>query len=227
MTLRIGDYQISSIVTNESWCENCYLVRHILSNEQVIIDPGDSIESIIQCTLEQNSIVKKILITHAHHDHIGAVDALHKRFKVPCYMHKSDTRLARQAHTYALVMDHKRIEPFAAPFSYVNDEILEIGNNQIKVICTPGHTSGSVCYDFGDFIFTGDTILYQHIGRTDTPGANKKLLLSSVNQLMEQLCDEKVMFPGHGRSWTVREARKWWKDIAMMPQEYRRFGEIS
>lgn len=225
MFFQIGDYRITTIVTDELWCENCYLVEHFPSTELVIIDPGDSADRIIRTVSSIGKGLKKLLITHAHHDHVGAADALHKRFEVPCYMHKADMRLIRQAHTYALVFDKRQMKPLAAPCLYVDEEVMEIGRQPIRVIYTPGHTSGSVCYDFGDFIFTGDTILYQHVGRTDTPGASKDQLISSVNRLMEQLTDRTVIFPGHGRSWTVGEARTWWQDV-VMPPEYKRFGGI-
>jgi glyoxylase-like metal-dependent hydrolase (beta-lactamase superfamily II) len=132
----------------------------------------------------------------------------------------------RQAHTYALVFDGRQIKPFTAFCLYDDEESLEIGKQPIQVIYTPGHTSGSVCYYFGDFVFTGDTILYQHVGSTDTPGANVDQLISSVSRLVEQLPGETVVFPGHGRTWTIREARVWWQHAVISPPQYKRFGGI-
>lgn len=226
MTIQLGDYQITTIVTGEPWCVNCYLVRHLPSAEQVLIDPGDSLGCIVKAVLSQNGSLKKILITHAHHDHIGAVAALCQRFEVPCYVYKADERLMRQAHTYALVFDSRQIEPLTTFCPYQDNMSLTIGKQPIQVIYTPGHTAGSVCYYFGDFVFTGEAVLYQHVGRTDMPGSNLEQLISSVSRLVEQLPGETVVFPGHGRMWTIREARAWWQDAAISPPQYKRFGGI-
>jgi len=226
MTLQLGDYKITTMVTNEPWCENCYLVHHIPSAEQILIDPGDGVDNIIKTMLDKGGYVKKILVTHAHHDHVVAVGVLHRRFNIPCYLHRADAHLMRQAHTYALVFDGKHVEPFTTPCLYEDKEVLEIGGQQIQMIHTPGHTAGSVCYHFGDFVFTGDTVVYQHVGRTDTPGSDIDQLVSSVSCLVKQLPGETLIFPGHGRMWTIREAQDWWRNAITSPPQYKRFGGI-
>ncbi len=224
--LKLGDFEITTIVTDEPWSENCYLVRHLPSAEQLLIDPGDSADRISQAVISRGRGLENILITHAHHDHVGAVDDLHRRFGASCYLHKADERLMRQAHTYAFVFGGRQIEPVRAFNLYEDEEILEIGKRPIRTIYTPGHTSGSVCYYFGDFVFTGDTILYRHVGRSDTPGSDLGQLISSVSRLVEQLPAETVMLPGHGRSWTIKEARSWWSEAAIAPPQYKQFGGI-
>lgn len=224
--VRLGDYQITTIVSNEPWCVNCYLVRHIPSGEQLIIDPGDALERILEAIGGQKNNLKKILITHAHHDHVGAIAELYKRFNFPCHLHKADARLMRQAHTYALVFDGQVIDPYTAAQLFEGNKTFVLGNRKIEVIYTPGHTLGSVCYNFGDFVFTGDTILYQHIGRSDTPGADIEQLKSSVSYLVGSLPGETIIFPGHGRRWKISEARIWWKEAMVSPPQYQRFGRI-
>lgn len=225
-TLQLGDYKITTIVTSKPWCVNCYLLRHLPSEEQILIDPGDDVDRIVQTVFNQGKNLKEILITHAHHDHVGAVAVLHERFGMPCQLHKADASLMRQAHTYALVFDGRQIKPFTRFCLYENEKTLKIGERPIQVIYTPGHTPGSVCYYFGDFVFTGDTVLYQHVGRTDTPGSNADQLISSVNRLIEELPGDTIIFPGHGRMWTIGEARDWWRDAIMSPPQYKRFGGI-
>jgi len=224
---QFGEYQVTTIVTDEPWRTNCYLVRHLPSAEQVLIDPGDAAQRIAGAVLKEGGRPKKILITHAHHDHVCAVAVLHQRFGVPCYLHRADARLMRQAHTYALVFDGRQMEPFTASSLYADDEMsLEIGKRSIQIMYTPGHTRGSVCYYFGDFVFTGDTILYRHVGRTDTPGSDLKQLIASVGSLVKRLPGETVVFPGHGRPWTMQEASDWWRDVAVSPPQYKRFDGI-
>ena len=226
MTYELGEYRIETIVTDEPWCENCYLVKHVLTGDQVLIDPGDSAELIIKTVREQKGELKKILITHAHHDHVGAVSELHKYYGVPCYLHKADARLMRQAHTYRLVFDNRKIEPFASASLLDEEKTLDVEGGKIDVIHSPGHTKGSACYSFGDFVFTGDTVLYKHIGRTDTPGGDKENLVSSVSRLMEQLPEDALLLPGHGRSWTTKDARIWWKGALLSPPQYMSFEKI-
>lgn len=223
---QIGDYKIMTIVTNESWCTNCYLVQHLPSSEQILIDPGDALDRIVQIVDKNEYKINKILVTHAHHDHVMAVSGLHDRFGTPCHLHKADARLMRQAHTYALVFDEQTIKPYAAAQLFDEEKTFAIGSRKIEVIYTPGHTAGSVCYNFGEFVFTGDTVLYQHIGRSDTPGANIDQLKSSVSDLTENIPGETIIFPGHGRAWKMSEARTWWSNAKTAPPQYQRFGSI-
>lgn len=225
MMLQIGDFQITTIVTDKPWSVNCYLVRHILSGEQILIDPGDAAKRIEQAVSGYGGKLKAILLTHAHHDHVGAVAELCQYFVVPCYLHKSDTRLMRQAHTYALVFAARHMDPFSKVSLYEKGT-LNIESWPIDAVETPGHTPGSVCYDFGEFIFTGDTLLYQYVGRTDTPGANEGQIVSSVSGLMERLSEQVAIFPGHGRAWTVSEAKAWWRNAVLLPPQYKQFGGI-
>jgi len=225
MMHQIGDFQITTIVTDEPWSVNCYLARHILSGEQILIDPGDAAKRIEQMVTDYGGKLKAILLTHAHHDHVGAVADICRHFAASCYLHKADARLMRQAHTYALVFAARHIEPFLNVSLYEKGN-LNIDGWPIDAVKTPGHTPGSVCYDFGGFIFTGDTLLYQYVGRTDTPGANEGQIASSVGGLMERLSEQVVIFPGHGRAWTAGEAKVWWKDAALLPPQYKQFGGI-
>ncbi len=222
--LNIGNYQIIKLETGGPWCQNCYIVNHLPSGEQILIDPGHDAEHIAEILISQGYHFKKILVTHAHHDHVGAVSFLYKQFKVPCYLHKADKKLMNQAQLYALVFDNRHIEPFHDASLYGSNKSFKIGNQQIKVFYTPGHTQGSVCYSFGDFVFTGDTILYQYVGRTDTPGGKEKQLITSISQLLSKLPTKTVIFPGHGRQWKVKGAIDWWASAIESPPQYKQFG---
>lgn len=223
-TLSLGEYRIVRIVTGEAWRENCYLVTHVPSGEMALVDPGDDADSVIQAVLGGGTRLHHILLTHAHHDHVGAVAALCRRFGLACDVHKDDVRLLRRAALYAMRFARKQIEP-PAPFCAFEDKpALRLGGRFVQVIHTPGHTSGSVCYDFGGFVFTGDTLLYQRVGRTDLPGGDAKLLAASVSRLVERLPGDTVMFPGHGRPWTLAEASSWWSTVAAAPPHYTEPG---
>lgn len=223
-TINLGDYRITKIVTGQYWMENCYLVSHLPSGEQALIDPGENADSIVQAVLDNGTQLRYIFLTHAHHDHVGAVAALCRRFDLPCRVHKDDLRLLRHAPMYALRFAHKQIQ--AADRIEIFDEQISfsLGKQQIRVIHTPGHTSGSVCFSFDNFVFTGDTLMNQHIGRTDLPGGDPALLASSVNQLLAYLSGETILFPGHGEPWPLEQAHIWWKKVAGSPPEFTRLG---
>jgi hydroxyacylglutathione hydrolase len=217
--ITIGGFQLTTFVTGAAWKENCYLVRHVDTDELALVDPGADDGQIVAAIQNHGSMLRHILLTHAHHDHVGAVAALARQFGVPCRLHCNDVRLLHHAPMYAWRFARTRIE---APMPYVvheNPPALFLGGQPIEVFHTPGHTSGSVCYALGSAVFTGDTLLFQHVGRVDLPGADGELIKASIDGLIRRLPPETVLLPGHGRPWELREARLWWKTAAAsLPQ---------
>jgi len=208
----LDEYGIRTIVTRGAWKENCYLVRELRSGEQAVIDPGDGVYATIEAVLSHGGPLRYIWLTHAHHDHVYSAGDLCRRFGIVCDLHEDDVRLLHHAPMYALRFANKKIEAPKSFRTFNTNATFELGGRTVGVIHVPGHTSGSVGYDFGDFVFSGDTLMYEHIGRTDLPGADEERLRESVSRLLESLREAAVLFPGHGRAWTVREARTWWHD---------------
>ena len=208
----LGEHQIATIVTGDSWRQNCYLLTHVPSGDQVVIDPGDSPDAIVQAVLDGGAQLRHVLLTHGHHDHVGAVAALCRRFDLPCEVHVADSRLLMHAPMYATVFAGRKIEAPERFRTYENQPVFQLGGQSIAVINTPGHTPGSVCYHLDGCVFTGDTLLYRQVGRTDLPGGDAVTLTGSVSMLVESLPGDTVVLPGHGRSWSVAEARIWWQE---------------
>lgn len=226
MIHKTGVYEINTIVTDAPWSENCYVVKHGALQQLIIIDPGGQQEKIQECVDQSGCTLKAILITHAHHDHVGAVEGLRQQYQVPILVHRGDQRLLRQAHTYALVFAGHALKPISDVSFYDEHSWPMIDGWDIKTMHTPGHSPGSVVYDIGGSIFTGDTILYNYIGRADTPGADTMQLIASVDKLLEQWPEESMMLPGHGRTWTIREARAWWQTVRANPPQHKQFGGV-
>ena len=223
--LTIGEFQIQVIKSGAPWNENCYLVSHLQSGEQAVIDPGGNAEYIIQAILAKGGRLRYLWLTHAHFDHVSAVAALCRRFDVICKLHKNDLRLLRQAPMYALRFSGKQIET-PAPFQVYDFPCqFQFGGQSVSVISTPGHTLGSVCYALNGFIFTGDTLLYEMIGRTDMPGGEKITLINSVDHLVKSLPKDTIIFPGHGRLWSIAGAQVWWGKSRNDPPDLRKFEE--
>lgn len=219
----IGEYQITSITTGKPWRENCYIVRHLPSGELAIIDPGDRAETIIQVVSDSGTTPKYILLTHTHFDHLGAAANVGQYFNLPTVFHKADTRLLHHAPMYAMRFAAKPIQLPVLTCAYEGTPEFKLGAQVIEVIHTPGHTPGSVCYGIGSFMFTGDTLLHQHIGRTDLPGGNLDHLIDSVNHLLAHQPGETILFPGHRQPWTIAEAGEWWQSARLAPPAYHRF----
>jgi hydroxyacylglutathione hydrolase len=214
---RIGEFEIQTIKSGAPWKENCYLVRHLPTGEQAVIDPGADVETIIRAVLANGSELAQLWLTHAHHDHIGAAAGLCQRFGLSCRLHKADQRMLRHAPMYALRFGGLQIEiPTDVQFFETPCQF-QVGGHLVDVIHTPGHTPGGVCYSLNGFIFTGDTLIYEHVGRTDLPGGDDSLIKDSVSKLLENLPAETVIFGGHGRPWTAVQSNEWWQTVCSNP----------
>lgn len=191
------------VIPNGKWKENCYIVNN-KSKDALIIDPGFS-EKVLVKYIESNELnVKFILNTHAHYDHIGSIAYLKYKYSIPFGLHSNDKKLLNKANIYSKIFDGDN-DINIPDIDYYIDEIniqQKIKSFHIKVIYTPGHTSGSVCYLIGDNLFTGDTLFNGTIGRVDLPGGNEKLLNNSLKQI-SKLKQSIIIYPGHGATSTI------------------------
>ena len=155
--------------------ENCYLIKE--GNKGLIVDPGDEIDKILNMIGDTDIV--GILITHAHFDHIGALDDLVKHFDVPIYYHNINNEL-----TYEKLID-------------VKEQEYEIDNFIFKVLYTPGHRNDSVTYFIGNNMFTGDFIFRLSIGRTDLEYGSDEEMMESINKI-KRYSNNITIYPGHG-----------------------------
>lgn len=220
-----GGCDVTCIVTGEEWKQNTYIVTQRTSFNTIIVDPGGYAELIIKYIEDRGGKVSRILLTHSHHDHVGAAAQVSEHFNVPCELHKRDVRLLMHAPMYAMTFANEKI----APVSYFQHfEELSLGSEEPKLLSihTPGHTKGSVCYLFDSFVMTGDTLLYKHVGRTDLPGSCAEELSGSVASLLSQLHDDVLIFSGHGKPWKAEEAKAWWREKEITPPVHNSFSQL-
>ena len=190
---------IKTIKTGK-WRENCYIV-YDLSKSGFIIDPGDNYNEIIKYINNYNINVLAIVNTHAHYDHISAVSTLKDTLEVPFYLHSKDKRLLKSANLYRILFEGEQTITIPSIDHFLDEcnESLIFNNIEVKVIETPGHTEGSVCFQIDNFLFTGDTLFEKDIGRVDLPGGNKEQLIESLKKISE-LPTSLKLYPGHGNS---------------------------
>lgn len=221
----VGEFRIARLVTGRERMENCYLVTHLPSEEQVLIDPGSDYSDIEQLLCASGGKLRHILLTHAHFDHVGAVAAACRHSRLSCQLHKGDARLLRHAPMYAELFAHEDVEMPGPCRFFEGEPEFEIGDRRITALHTPGHTAGSVCYRFPGFAFTGDTLLHEAVGRTDLPGGDRAALGRSVARLIDSLPDGTLLFPGHGPEWLAEDARRWWSSLRADPLQFTPEGD--
>ncbi|GGB04842.1 MBL fold metallo-hydrolase [Macrococcus hajekii] len=183
---------------------NCYFVE----NEEsiLVIDPGAEYERIEKQLEAIGKPVAAILLTHAHFDHIGAVDALVADTEATVYIGQEEQYwLADPESNGSLKFKSYGLDEIV---SRTKPEIIRpgkksVGTFKFDVIHTPGHSPGSVSYIFKDFAVVGDTLFKEGIGRTDLKEGNLQQLMNSIDQLLE-LPDEMTIYPGHGPKTTIQ-----------------------
>lgn len=178
---------------------NCYVLTD--SGEAAVIDPGAECEKIIEYLDECGCTLKKILLTHGHFDHIGALCDLAEKTKAKVYVHSGDKKMLTDNGANLSFMTGERIKPYEADIILDDIKEIQLGNTEIKVFHTPGHSSGSVSYLWGDNLFCGDLLFRGSIGRYDF--GNLADELRSIRFLMDNFDDDVKVFPGHGESTTI------------------------
>lgn len=187
---------IKRLVTGQ-WQENCYCVSN-KKNSCLLVDPGADCLQIKNYIHSSGLTLKAILHTHGHFDHMGASSELKEIFNVPTYLHHADKKQLKYAALYKKTFNDQN--RFIAPeidFDLAGIEDVIIDDFSLKVIETPGHTEGSVCFYLSGNLFTGDTLMHGCIGRTDLLGGNLLKLRKSLNKL-SLLPSDVIIYPGHG-----------------------------
>jgi len=184
---------------------NCYLLWD--KSQTIIIDPGAEPEKIFSMIA---SPVKKIICTHAHPDHVGALWAMKHEFPQAKFMlHQADLPILKEAVRGARdVLSWKIPEP-PVPDKFIEEsKPLKIGSQTYKVILTPGHSPGSVCLLGKDHLFTGDVLFARGYGRTDFPLGDRQEMVSSLKRLA-QLPRELTIYPGHEEASSLGQSLEW------------------
>lgn len=202
--LKIRCHVLGAVATN------CYLVFDEETREAVIIDPADNGAFLLNQCDEHSLTPKAILLTHGHFDHIYAVPDLIRAFPMPVFAGKKEENLLKDPSlnlsvTYGDGVSVKRTEPVED-----GQEISLLGRTW-KVLETPGHTEGSVCYylEEENMLFSGDTLFCESYGRTDFPTGSSRKLTASVTEKLFSLPDKVNVYPGHESQTTIGHEKKY------------------
>lgn len=182
---------------------NCYIIGCENTKEGVVIDPGDDAERIITAFSGRGLKIAHVLNTHGHFDHIGANRAIMEATGADLLIHEADVPFLTLADRAAAAFGVKG-ENSPPPDGFLRDGMtIAVGELELKVIHTPGHTSGGCCFYGNGIVVTGDTLFADSIGRTDLPGGSLEALLDSIHGKLLGLPDDTVVYPGHGPSTTI------------------------
>jgi len=177
----------------------CYLVYDEMTKKGVIIDPGDNDPRILETIKRLSLKPLYILGTHGHPDHILGAEYLREELRIPFLLHLEDYNFFRDPQNFLT------FKLWGFPENPKPDEVFEegaifqFGESYLRVIHTPGHSPGSVCFynEREKVLFTGDTLFVEGIGRADLPGGSYKTLMKSLKEKVLTLPEETVIYPGH------------------------------
>lgn len=206
-------------ITVMSMDENIYIYYDDKVNEGVIIDPGGNTNEILDFVKKQNIKIKGILLTHGHGDHISSVPSLKNAFACPvvCHEDERDTLENAELNLSSMISGTLEISP---DITLKDSDVFTFGEkSRLKLIHTPGHTKGGACFYDEDekLLFTGDTLFFSSIGRTDFPtvlrsklngkkessAENMQALVENIKKKLFVLPDDTEVYPGHGRKTKI------------------------
>ncbi|MFA9559392.1 MBL fold metallo-hydrolase [Evansella sp. AB-rgal1] len=178
----------------------------------VMIDPGGDSEKLIQLLHRDGIKIKGILLTHAHFDHIGAVDDIRKEFEAPVYIHQNEADWLSDPNLNGsgLFSGIEKIIIDKPDRLLTSEAPLKIESFEFQIYETPGHSPGSVSFYIPEekIIFSGDVLFHGGVGRTDLPGGDHETLMNTIHNKMLSLPDETIVANGHGPVTTIGQEKE-------------------
>lgn len=182
---------------------NCYLIYSENTKNGAIIDPAGDADKLIEKIKTLDINIKYIILTHAHIDHILALDKVCEYTNAPVVIHADDSNSLNNDAFNLAVYFHTKSPDAKADITVKNGDILKIDDNELKFIHTPGHTKGSMCILIDDILISGDTLFNTSIGRTDYYGGSFDKIKKSIKERLFVLDDNTRVYPGHGEETTI------------------------
>ncbi|MDD3278099.1 MAG: MBL fold metallo-hydrolase [Lachnospiraceae bacterium] len=189
---------------------NCYFAMNPDTKELIIIDPADRFMDIDRQVMKMGGKPVAVLLTHGHYDHILAAEKCREKYHIPVYAHYfEESVLANAEVNLSAAWDMPyTIKP---DVTVKDQEVLKLAGYEIKVLHTPGHTTGSVCYyiETEQTLFSGDTLFAQSYGRTDFPTSSSRDMKTSIRRLLTELPDQTRVYPGHNEETSIAVEKRY------------------
>ena len=182
---------------------NTYAIIDENTKKAALIDVGGRIEKIMKELTDEGYEVQFILNTHGHFDHILGEKEAQDLYNLPIYIHKGDVPLVESIDEQTLMWDIPAAEEPEITGTFEDGDEIELGDLKIKVLHVPGHSPGGVGFYCENTLFSGDSLFYRSIGRTDFPLGNYDELIKSVKEKFLTLPDNTKVLPGHDRETTI------------------------
>lgn len=187
---------------------NSYIIGSQKTNAAVVIDAGGEPEEILDILKRHNLTLEFLLNTHAHFDHVGGVRGLQDVTGAKFLLHQEDIPLLDYLDDTANAFGLPSIPRPEVYKPLIDNQEIVVGDEVIRVIHTPGHSPGSVCFLMNDTVFVGDTLFAGSIGRTDLYGGSYTKLINSIKTSLFTLKDHVIVYPGHGPFTTIGEEKQ-------------------
>lgn len=198
--MQISSLALGLVKTNTYFIEN--------EKSVILVDPASDYDLIKKKLNQINKPLKAILLTHAHFDHIGALDDVVAKYQVPVYMHRLEFDFLTDTYKNGSEkFKQYGLEPITSNVSpnQLDEGSVEIEGFQFNVLHTPGHSPGSLSFVFDEFAVVGDTLFKQGIGRTDLYKGDYETLVASILNKIFELDEDLPLFPGHGPYTTIKD----------------------
>jgi hydroxyacylglutathione hydrolase len=189
--------------------ENCYIIGDEESDTGALIDPGDEATRIALAVEQTGLAISRILVTHAHVDHVRAVAPLKDEYGCPVLMHREAEAELKAVSRQAMMMGLRFGKVPVVDGHIGDDEVLEVGSLRLRSLYTPGHAPGHLAFYVEEegTVFSGDALFAGSVGRVDLPGGSMELLMQSIAERLLILPDETRVLSGHGPETTIGQER--------------------
>lgn len=185
-----------------------YLILDPESKEAVLFDCSVPNDEVMKFVESQGAILKMILLTHGHFDHVMGVNYFWEKHHIPTYIHENDLELLQDINNYTRYANiAEKVSVPKVDGTFNGNTIFKLGNHPIRIMETQGHTRGCCCFLIDDILISGDTLFMGTYGRTDLPTSSPEAMTQSLKRLFKELPDATRVYPGHGHPTTIGAER--------------------
>lgn len=206
----MSDFRVKTCVLGDV-STNCYVIRREGGKEAVIIDPADNGAYLLNLCRELGVEPVAVLLTHGHFDHILAAEDIRRAFHCKIYAGMEEENMLQDPSLNLSGTLGTEQTSFNPDYLLRDGEVMHLLGCDWKVLFTPGHTEGSVCFYLEEeaVLFSGDTLFADSLGRTDLPTGSSAKIIQSISEVLFALPDDTMVYPGHGEPTTIRHEKQY------------------